>query len=231
MSISQAEAAPQHVRREVFAARCALVALGLLCVLALLPSETVLADRIALLSAGVASALFCWTPLSQKLLSSDERAAFVLTAALFLIYGLARLAGPSDGFALRFSVLPDDVYVVPYSAYIVVLGAVLTAPSWLASRLDWTRAAAAAILIVSALAALSLLLLSRHYPVGPAEILDPLPVPSLAMRLVEYGCLSLLCHAVAVQPETRRFALRVLPKVLLLLWFRHQFFMNLEDEE
>lgn len=230
MNTLQERPNPPQTRREVFLAWCALSALGLICVLALFPPETVLADRVALLGVGIVSAIVCWTPFSRWFLASAERTAFALTAAFFLIYGLARLAGPNDGFALRFSALPDDTYVVPYSAYIVVLGALITAPSWLFSRLDWTRAAFGAVLIISVLTVVSLLLLGQHYPIGPAKILDPFPIPSLAMLFVEYSCVLLLCHTVAAAHTTRRFAIRVLPGVLLLLWARYQFFMNLEDE-
>ena len=73
--------------------------------LAFLPSTSQLSDRTALLSLGIACAVFCWTPLRKYLLVSPERTAFVLTAAMFVIYGLARAAGPEEGPSLRFAAL------------------------------------------------------------------------------------------------------------------------------
>ena len=82
----------------------------------------------------------------------------------------------------------------------------------------------AAITIISMLTLASFSLLKGYFPTGPTEILDPAPLPMLALNLVEYGCLALLCQAVAARKETRKLVLRILPGVLLLLWARHQFF-------
>jgi hypothetical protein len=53
----------------------------------------------------------------------------------------------------------------------------------------------------------------------------------MAMNLVEYSSLALLCHAATARRTTRLLALRVLPGVLLALWIRHQFFMAPEESE
>jgi hypothetical protein len=216
---------------ETVLAYCALLALVLICGLAFLPSSSVLAERTALLFVGIGCAIVCWSPLQRHLLISSERAAFVLTAAMFVIYGLARAVGPEEGPALHFAALPDDSFVIPYSAYIVVSGAIISAPYWWFHKSTWIRSLIAGGVLLGLFTLLTFSLLRRHFPVGPLEILDPTPLPRMAMYLVEYCSLALLCHAVAARTTTRRLALRALPAVLLLLWIRHQFFMAPEESE
>lgn len=215
----------------MFLAHGALAALALVCALAFIPSTSVLADRVTLLALGAGCALLCWTPLLKHVKATPERAAFVLTAAMFVIYGLARAAGPDEGFSLRFAALPDDEFVVPYSAYVVLFGAILTGPYWWFHRNNWTRSILSGVTLVGFFALVAFSLLRRYYPAGPTDILDPSPLPPLAMKLVEYGCVALLCHAVAARRHTRRLALRLLPGVLLLLWTRHQFIVAPEESE
>lgn len=217
--------------REVLFAQVAFIALAIVCILAFLPSNAALADKTALLAVGLAGAVFCWTPLLRHVKCSSQRTAFVLTAMMFLVYGLARSAGPSEGFALQFAALPGDKFVVPYSAYIVVFTALITGPYWWFHCLNWTRSLLAGIGIVALLGYFSFFLLQRHYPSGTTQILDPTPLPALSMLLVEYGSVALLCHAVAIQRQTRRLALRALPAVLLLIVARHHFFVATEEGE
>jgi hypothetical protein len=212
-------------------ARGALLALALICGLAFLPPTTTISDRSALLAVGFGCAIFCWSPLQKYLLVSPERAAFILTAAMFVVYGLARSAGPEAGFSLRFAALPDDDFVVPYSAYIAVFGAIFFGPYWQFHRGNWIRSTAAAGILLGFFTLFTFLLLRRHFPSGPLEILDPTPLPRIAMNLVEYSSVALLCHTVSTRSATRRFALRALPGVLLLLWARHQFLVAPEDNE
>lgn len=216
--------------REVLLAQVALVALAVVCILAFIPSNAALADKTALLVVGLAGAVFCWTPLIRHVKCSSHRTAFALTAMMFLVYGLARSAGPDEGFALQFAALPDDKFVVPYSAYVVVLAAIVTGPYWWFHCLNWTRSLLAGIGIVALLGYFSFFLLQRYYPVGVTEILDPTPLPTLSMLLIEYGSVALLCHAVAIRRQTRRLALRALPAVLLLIAARHHFFVAEEGE-
>ena len=217
--------------REMVLARGALLALTAVCGLAFWPSSSTLPERTGLLAIGIGCALFCWTPLIRHLAASPERAAFALTAAMFIVYGLARAAGPDEGPGLRFAALPDDTFVIPYSAYIVVPCAILTGPYWWFHRNYWTRALLGAGVVLGFFALFGFSLLRRHFPAGPLEILDPSPLPRMAMNLVEYSSLALLCHAVAARRTTRRLALRALPGVLLLLWARHQFWMAPEESE
>lgn len=222
----------RNSQREALIAQAALVALLLLCGLAFIATNSHLADRVTLLAIGVGCALMCWIPpLVRRLQASPERVAFVLSVIMFVVYGLARTVGPDEGFSLRFAALPGDQFVVPYSAYIVVLGAILTGPYWWFYRLNWTRCVLAGMVLVGLLSLFAFSLLRQYFPTGPTAILDPSPLPPLAMRLVEYGSLALLCHAVAIRRQTRRLALRILPAFVLLLWARHQFMVPAEENE
>lgn len=229
--VNRTKISHRNSTREVIFAQLALFALAIVCVLAFIPSNAALADKTALLAVGIAGAVFCWTPLIRHLKYSSQCAAFALTAMMFLVYGMARGAGPMEGFALQFAALPGDKFVVPYSAYIVVLAALVTGPYWWFHCLNWTRSLLAGIGIVALLSFFSFFLLQRHYPSGTTEILDPTPLPTLSMLLIEYTCVALLCHAVAIQHRTRSIALRVLPAVLLLIAARHHFFVVSEEGE
>lgn len=207
------------------------MALVIICGLAFIPSTIALADKTALFAVGLAGAIFAWTPLIRQIQYSPQRSAFFLTAAMFLIYGIARTAGPNDGFSLQFAALPGDKFVVPYSAYIVVFTAILTGPYWWFHRFNSTYALLSGIVLVGVLSFFSFLLLKCFFPAGTTEILDPTPLPTLSMLLVEYGSVALLCHAVAARRQTRRLALRILPITMLVLAARHQFFPAAEDGE
>ncbi len=217
--------------RETLFAQIAFVALVVVCGLAFIPSTIALADKTALFAVGFAGAIFVWTPLIRQIQCSPQRSAFFLTAAMFLIYGIARTAGPEEGFSLQFAALPGDKFVIPYSAYVVIFTAILTGPYWWFHRLNSTYALLGGIVLVGGLSFFSFFLLRRFFPAGTTEILDPTPLPSLSMLLVEYSCVALLCHAVAARRRTRRLALRVLPAMMLALAARHQFFPATEDGE
>ncbi len=213
------------------ASRAALLALVLICGLAFLPPTTLISDRVSLLAIGLVCAVFCWTPLQKHLQATPESSTFTLCVAMFVVYGLARSVGPETGFGLSFIALPDDKFVIPYSAYIVISGAVLSTPSRWFHKSHWTRSLLSASVLLGLSTLLAFLLLRRHFPVGPLEILDPTPLPRMAMNLVEFSCLALICQAVAMNEDTRQIALRTLPGVLLALWARHQFFMAPEESE
>jgi hypothetical protein len=219
------EHAAQHRRDFIFAALAALFLL-LLWALAFWPGETSRADALTLGVLGVVAVLLCWTPLARHLELQENAATFALTAAMFIVYALARRVGPSDGWALTFPwlALPDDRFVVPYAARLVVLGALLTAPLWWRNLQSWTRALLGAAALLLALAAIGFRLLASFYAVGPVEQLDPSPLPYLGMQIVEYSCLALLCNAATAHPTVRRWALRALPILLLALWARLQLF-------
>lgn len=216
---------------EVIFAYVALAALGAVTFLAFLAPSVSLPDRIIFLPLGLI-ALTLWNPfVLERARIHREIATFILTVAMFLIYSLARTAGPIEGIELRFAALPDDVFVIPYSSYVVVFAALLSTPTCWRRHSDWTRSIVGAIAIIALLAVGSFGLLRQYFPTGPTEILDPTPLPTLAMKLIEYGCIALLCHVVAAREQTRLLALRLLPAVLLFLWLRHQFFIRPEEIE
>ena len=221
----QREQGLSHLQQgEIILSRLAFAALGAIVVLAFFAPQVPVSDRIVFLPLGLAAIGF-WMPfLLRRAAAHREVSSFLLTAAMFLIYGLARSVGPDQGFELRFAALPEDIFVVPYSAYIVVFASLFTGPFWWRKANDWTRAVISSTTIIALLMLGSFSLLRQYFPTGPAEMLDPNPLPRLAMKLVEYGCVALLCHAVTARKETRRWALQLMPGVLLLLWARYQFF-------
>jgi len=216
---------------EIILAHLALAALGIIVMLALLAPAVALPDKLVLLPFGLATLSFLIPSVLRRVVDHREVAAFILTAAMFLVYNLARTAGPTEGFALRFAALPDDSFVVPYSAYVAIFAALFSGPFWWRRRDNWTNSVVAGIAIIALLTLGIFSILRQYFPTGPTEILDPTPLPTLAMKLVEYGCVALLCHAVTSHKQTRRLALRLLPGVLLVLWARHQFFVPPEAAE
>jgi hypothetical protein len=156
----------------------------------------------------------------------EEASAFALSLAMFVVYGMARAAGPNDdAWSLHFAALPTTVFAVPWAARVVVLGALVTAPLWMRHLNGWTRAVLGALAIVALLGIASFSFLRGYYPVGETDaILDPKPLADTMMQVVEYGALALLCSAACAVPKTRRIVLRALPLLLLALWVRHQWF-------
>ncbi len=157
----------------------------------------------------------------------EEASSFALSLAMFVVYGLARAAGPNDenAWSLHFAALPTTVFAVPWAARVVVLGALVSAPLWIRHLNGWTRAVLGALAIVALLGTASFSFLRGYYPVGESDaILDPKPLADTMMQVVEYGALALLCSAACAVPRTRRIVLRALPLLLLALWVRHQWF-------
>jgi hypothetical protein len=209
-----------RTRRDATAALLAAIALLLVFGLALIarePLEKTLADRLTLAALGVAALICFWTPLLAVIEAQQNAASFALTAAMFVVYGLARRAGPAEGFGLHFAALPEDRFVISYAAWVVIVAAVVAVPLWPHRVAGWTRAVLAALLLIGVLAGASFLLLSARYEVGPDKIVDPGPLPTLGLQLVEYAALALLCNIAAGHPPTRRLVLRALPVLLLAL--------------
>ena len=203
----------------------AVLALLALCLLGVAPTvQPTLADRLTLLVLGLGAAICFWTPLLRSFEERADGATFAVTLAMFVIYGLAKQAGPENGWSLTTGLLPDTPQTISYAARIAVAGAVLTAPLWWRNRNAWTRALLAAIAVVTLLGTGIFWFLGRFYTVGETEVLDPTPLVHLLMQTVEFGSLALVCSAACALTGTRRFVLRVLPIVLLVLWTRHQFF-------
>ena len=213
-----------HTRHRLFSLLAALALATVIGLAFSAAAEPTLADRVTLLFLGTVALVLFWTPLARHLETQHNVAAFALTAAMFIVYGLARRAGPETGrIALEFAALPGDKFVISYAAWAVVPGALVTAPAWGRHLTGWSRSLLLATVLLALLAIGSFLLLRLHYPVGIGETLDPTPLPNLGIQIVEYGCLALLCDAATGHPWTRRLVLRVLPLALLALWARHQF--------
>jgi hypothetical protein len=220
-------------RRELAIASLALGALAAVCILAFFaPAEKVaLADQVALLFLAAMMGSLLWMPLLRALENQHNAATFFLTAAMFVIYSLARRVAPENGWSLRFAKFPADEYIFSYASYVVVLGAILTSPYWRRRGSAWTRSLCAGIVLIAGIAAWSFWLLARFYPVGAAQRLDPSPLPHLVLMLIEYASVALLCRAVCAHVATRHLAFKGLPLVLLALWARFHFSKPAEDAE
>lgn len=204
-------------------ASIATVALALIALLALSSAaQPTHADRAMLLCLAILGAVCLWTPLSRWCAAADGSGTFALTAGMFILYGMARQT-PAGNTALHFSVLPDDSFPVSCAAFVVVLGALITAPFWYRGVTGWTKAVALGAALLTAIGFFSLKFLGGYYPVGATEVVNPTAFVHLGMQAVEYTALALLCNAATMHPTTRRWALRVLPAILLLVWLRHHF--------
>jgi hypothetical protein len=224
-SESRAHTAEVATRGMAASAVVGLLSMVLLALLAFDPFkiiEPTPADKITLLFLGFTAAVLFWTPLRRNFESADA-ATFALAAAFFIIYGLARRAGPDEGWALRFSALPDDVFTISWAARIALAGALISAAMSRQRMSLFVRAALGACLIIGLFSLGIFLFLSRMYPVGATEVLDPTPLVHLLMQLIEYGAVAILCGVVGADLTARRIALKVLPLLLLALWARHQF--------
>jgi hypothetical protein len=218
--------------RDVLLSVPAALALAAIAALALLPTvEPTTADRVTFLLLAVVGAVCFWTPGLRFFEERTDAATFALTLVAFLIYGLARQAGPQQGWALRLALLPDTPLVVPYAARIVVVVALVTAPLCWRNRNGWTRALLAAVTVVALLGFGTFVLLGCFYTVGETEVLDPTPLVQLLMQALEFASLALVCSAACAVPATRRWILRLLPVLLLVLWARYQFFPAPKAEE
>jgi hypothetical protein len=221
---------PSH-RVSLASSLVATIALGLLVALAFGNVQPSPADKATLLFLAVSALLAGWTPLSSHFedetngvprRGAHNAATFFLAAALFVVYSMARNGGPEEGWSLRFAFLPDDVFVVPYSARIAVIGALIALPLGLKVLSAWTKAVWITLIILGSIALFSFRLLSGYYPVGVTETLDPTPLVQTWMQVIEYASLAFLCSSATAHPAARRWILRVLPLVLLALWARHQ---------
>jgi hypothetical protein len=210
----------------------AALALAALAALALLPTvEPTTADRVSFLLLAVVGAVCFWTRGLRFFEERAEAATFAITLVVFLIYGLARQAGPQEGWSLRLALLPDTPLVVPYAARIVVVAALVTAPLWWRNRNGWTSALLAAITVVALLGFGTFVLLGRFYTVGETEVLDPTPLVQTLIQALEFAALALVCSAACAVTATRRWILRFIPLVLFVLWARYQFFPAPKAEE
>jgi hypothetical protein len=224
---------PGIEHRETVLAYIAMAALLLIVGLAFLcPVEkVVLADRVTLLVLAATFFLLLYPPLLGLLEAQPAGVTFLLTAAMFVAYSLARRVVPEAGPRLQFASIPEDEFVFPYSAYVVVLGALFVSPYWWKVRNKWPHPLLAGLLLIAVMAGFSFWILGQHYPVGTTERVDPSSLPTLIFMIVEYGCLALLCRAVGFNWQVRRVMLRVLPPLLLALWARFHFLQPTEEAE
>ncbi len=192
-------------------------------------------DCAALLFLGVCALIIGWTPLRRYFERDDatghNATTFALMAAMFTIYLLSRRLEPTSGPALKFAWSPDESFPISYAAFLSIIGALIVAwPTWNVCS-GATRAMGLALLILGVLGAVTFWFLGRFFVIGPVDVLVPNPFVHLWMQTVEFGALTVLCHAAASHVAARRWILRVLPFVLLALWARHQFAPPIVEDE
>lgn len=206
-------------------ATLATVVLLLLALLAFDPLKLVTSsasEHITLLFLALCSAVVAYSPLRRHF-ESAEAAAFVLTAAWFVIYALARRAGPGDGWTASLSNSPEITFKISYAARFAVAGAVTAAALNRVALSGFTRAALGVMLVVAVLLLGNYVYLSQFFQVGETEALDPVPVTQALLQLMEYASVAALCGVAAANGRTRAGLLKLLPVLLLALWARHQF--------
>jgi type IV secretory pathway VirB2 component (pilin) len=202
-----------------------VVALLSISLLGLAPTvQPTLADRLTVFLLTLTGAICFWAPVRRYFEKRADAATFAVSLAMFIVYGLARQAGPTEGWSLTTGLLPGTRLTISYAARIALAGAVVTAPLWWRNRNDWTRALLAAIGVVALLGSGIFWFLGRYYTVGEIEVLDPTPLVRMLMQSLEFAALALVCSAACALAAPRRILLRLLPVMLLALWTRHQFF-------
>lgn len=206
----------------------ALLALSGVAILALFPDGRLLApdaslpDRATLLFLAICAIGAQIPVVWNRIQNSQNGATWAFTSAFFVLFHLADRAGPREGFALPFSLAPDDGFVISYATRIAILGALLSLPLW-AKKGGPQRFVVAGLGLVGALGFGTFWFLSQFYEVGATETLDPTPLATLVLQMLGYGALALCCRAVATQNQTRNWMWRILPVILLAVWARHQF--------
>lgn len=181
------------------------------------------ADRLSLLVVGVLLAIAAWWLPGTRLTADREAGAFLLCLCLFLIQGVARTAGPAEGYELHLSMLPNDSFPLSWAARLAVMATVVALPAWKGAASGWLRGVFAAAIILVLLGAGSLFLLGRFLTVGATEQVDPAVLANLIIQLVEYTALALLAACIARSPGCRTWTLRLLPIAMVLLgfWLKH----------
>jgi hypothetical protein len=194
-------------------------------------------DNAALLFLALCAGVAFFSPLSRVFFPTEEdheptarnASTFALLCALSILFPLARNFAPFKSLVISFADRGPtlaDVDPIPISAatVLVIVGALATAPSVWRACSGVVRASALALAMVAALGLFAFELLSRFYPVGVVDkVVDPSPLILLLVQSVEWGALVLLAHAAVAHPLARRWVLRALPLVLLLVWARHFF--------
>jgi len=209
----------------------AVVALWLVGLLALLPDvsgdfSVPLTFFILLL----ASFIVCWTPFCEKLEKHSDVAMFCVTAVMFIVYGLARRFDGGVALTVHSGIFVGDEYSISPAAIVVFAGAVLSAPAWTRQFRGWAKAVVIALLTLAVLGFGSFWFLGQYYTVGATEILDPTPLLPLAMNVLEFFFLTLVCVAACAGATTRKVLLKSIPIMLILLFGRHAFMRTGGDQ-
>ena len=208
----------------------ALIALGAVCVLAFVPDARLLGpdemgpEKLTLLFLAVCFFIALIPPLSRHLVENRDAATWAVLVVGVVLYHLAERAGPrlGEGFALNWSLNPDDPLAISYAMRAVVFGALLSAGAWVVGGAP-ERALVGGLLALGITGAGMFYLLSRFYTVGVVETLDPTPLGTLIVQVIGYACLALCARAVTATVGLRRVLFKIMPFLLLAIWARHQF--------
>jgi hypothetical protein len=224
MVSSSASASLPKAQRLSWTGWCAVGALWLVGLLALLPDVSGdFSVPLTLFVLLLASIIVCWTPVCDKLREHSDVATFCVTAVMFIVYGLARRFDGGASLTVHSGIFAGDEYTISPAAILVFIGAVLSAPAWIRQFRGWASAVIFALLALAILGFGSFWFLSQYYTIGPTEILDPTPLLPLVMNLLEFFFLTLVCVGACAADNTRKVLLKSLPIMLFLLWGRHAF--------
>ncbi|MEO6908530.1 MAG: hypothetical protein ABI210_11630 [Abditibacteriaceae bacterium] len=224
MVSSSASASMPKAQRLSWTGWCAVGALWVVGLLALLPDTSGdLSIPLTFFVLLLASIIVCWTPVYDKLREHPDVATFCVTAVMFIVYGVARRFDGGLSLTVHSGIFVGDEYAISPAAILVFIGAVLSAPIWIRQFRGWANAMIVALLALTVLGFGSFWFLSQYYTVGLTDILDPTPLLPLAMNLLEFFFLTLVCVAACAADNTRKVLFKSLPIMLILLWGRHAF--------
>ena len=182
------------------------------------------ADTVTLFFLTLMTAIFGYAPFLRRLREDRDAAAFVLCAAMFVVYGLSRRVTAAEPPTLGEA-------KIGYAAFLVIGGALIGAPAWAKNFNGWTRAAAFALSLLLLLGWLAFRFLSMFYEVGETKTINPATWGFLLLQTIEYGALALCCSAVTANSRVRRFALVLLPALLLALAMRYKTMPAAQEDE
>jgi hypothetical protein len=205
----------------------ACVALLLVALLAFDPmrlTEASAAERITLFFLALCAAVCAYSPLRRHF-QTLEAATFIFTAAWFVMYTLARRAGPAEGWEFSLAAVPDVSLKISYAARIAIVGALTAAALNRAALSAFTRAALSTMVVAGVLLLSNFAYLAQFFIVGDIEQaqLNPVPLALALMNLLEFGSVAVLCGVAAADARVRSGLMKLLPVMLLLLWARTQF--------
>jgi len=208
----------------------AFIALGLVAALALFPDPRLLGpdeigpDKLTLLFLAICFVIALVPTFARHLTENRDAATWAVLVASVILYHIAERVGPraGEGFALNWSLSPDEPLAISYAMRVVVFGALLSAGAW-AAQGGAARAFVGGLLGLGLIGAGMFWLLSRYYAVGVVETLDPTPLGTLLVQVVGYTCLALCARAATATRSMRSVLLKLMPLLLFAVWARHQF--------